>query len=124
MFVSRRTFSRTAKDVLDPTTPSGATERAPDLLLRENGVERTLDRLSVSLGPKHAPRPLDLPLETPVPRGHAPGYRRPSDRGKAWSHTRASLPMVGCSSEESARASPTSQRTTVVDAEAAAPSGR
>src|SRR5206468_10079707 len=104
MFVSRRTFSRTAKDVLDPTSPSGATERAPDLLLRQNGVECALDRLSVGLGPKHASRPLDLSLETPVPRGHAPGYRRPSDRGKAWGHTsaRQQPPDSMCTSSDTA----------------------
>src|SRR6266705_2319040 len=89
MFVSRRTFSGAAKDVLDPARPTGATERAPDLLLRENGVECALDRLSVGLGPEQTPCPLDLPLETPVPHGHAPGYRPPRDRGKAWGRTSA-----------------------------------
>src|SRR5713101_1305682 len=89
MFVSRRTFSGAAKDVLDPARPTGATERAPDLLLRENGVECALDRLSVGRGPKQTPRPLDLPPETPVPHGHAPGYRPPRDRGKAWGRTSA-----------------------------------
>src|SRR5438552_1114152 len=87
MLVSRRTFSGAAKDVLDPARPSGATERAPDLLLRENGVECALDRLSVGLGPKQTPRPLDLTLEAPVPRGHTPGYRPPRARGKTWGRT-------------------------------------